>query len=164
MGAAIPRIQPFLYISLLWVWELWLGWCRSREDYAGFLPSIHKLHITLQIRRRIGWIRMLGWRDVPKRRVPARMFWDPWSPNKSFIVTQCPWIDASLSLCIIQYFYVGVKWLGCINAGTMCFRDDSSGGSGVLENSYWDTSFRDVPSPHHPYYFCFLQCLGSERF
>jgi len=57
-------------------------------------------------------------------------------------------IDTSLSLCIIQYVLVGAKWQGCINAGTVCFRDDSSRGPGVSEHSYVDTSFRDLPSPH----------------
>jgi len=40
---------------------------------------------------------------------------------------------------------VDAKWQGCINAGTWCFRDNSSRGPGVPEQSYVDTSFGDVP-------------------
>ena len=67
---------------------------------------------------------------------------------KQFEVQRCPWVDTSILWCIIQYVLVGAKWPGCINAGTLCFLYDSSRGPGVPENSYRDTSFRDVPSPH----------------
>ena len=36
----------------------------------------------------------------------------------------------------------------CRDIVTLCFRDDSSRGPGVPENSYKDTSFQDVLSPH----------------
>jgi len=43
---------------------------------------------------------LVGWRDVLKRCAPVWMFWVPWSSNESSLVTQCPGIDTSLSLCI----------------------------------------------------------------
>jgi len=94
-------------------------------------------------------ISRMGWRIVPKHCVPVQMFLDPWSQNQLSIVTQCPWIYSSLSLCIIQYVLFGANWQGCINAGTLCFRDDSSREPRVPEHSHGDTLFRDVPSPHH---------------
>ena len=47
-------------------------------------------------------------------------------------MTQCPWIDISLELCIMQYILVGAKWQGCINAGKLCFRDDLSRGPRIF--------------------------------
>jgi len=63
-----------------------------------------------------------------------------------------PGLIHPLSLGIIQYVLVCEKWQGCINAGTLCFRDVSSRGPGVLEHSYRDTLFRDVLSPHHSFH------------
>jgi len=39
----------------------------------------------------------------------------------------------------MPYVLVGGKWQGCINEGTLHFRDDSSRGPGVPEHSYVDT-------------------------
>ena len=41
------------------------------------------------------------------------------------------------------------KWQGCINPGTLCHKGQLIWGSLVPEHSYRDTSFWDVPSPHH---------------
>jgi len=67
--------------------------------------------------------------------------------------TQCPCIDTSLSFCINLYVYIlrNAKWQGCINAGTLCHQGRLIWGQGVQENSYWDTSVRDVSSPHLRY-------------
>jgi len=64
----------------------------------------------------------------------------------------------SLTLCTIQYVLVGAKWRGCIDAGTLCFQENSSRGTGFPELSYGDNSFRDVPSPHQ---FFFAKVTSS---
>jgi len=45
----------------------------------------------------------VGWWDVPKQCVLVRIFWDPCSPKLTVLETRCPWIDASLLLCILKY-------------------------------------------------------------
>jgi len=76
-----------------------------------------------------------------------------------------PNVPGLIHLChyAFQKVLVGAKWQECINAGTLCFQDNSSRGPGVPEHSQGDTSFRDVPSPHPPVFCKNLITLGFTR-
>jgi len=50
----------------------------------------------------------VGWWDVPKRCIPVRMGWDPWSPNYSSLVAQCHWIYTSP---VIMHCTICTCWL-----------------------------------------------------
>jgi len=66
-------------------------------------PITPLLTVRTKFHKKSTWIIFtMGWRDVPKRCVPVWMFWDLWSPKWSSLVTQCPWIDIYLPLCILQ--------------------------------------------------------------
>ena len=75
-------------------------------------------------------------------------YWNYVSPKWIVPETQCPWIGTSLSLCIIQYFSVGSNWQGSINAGTLCFQDDSSLGDPASQNIR--TGKHRFWASHHP--------------
>jgi len=65
-------------------------------------------------------------------------------------VTQCPWNDKSLSLCIILYAYVmQCNMTGMYQSRDIVFLGRLIWGPGIPEHSYGDTSFWDVPSSHH---------------
>jgi len=92
---------------------------------------------------------MVGWWNVPKQCVPVQMFCDPWSPKLIVPETQCPWIESSLSLCIVQYnTYTWCKMSGKFQCWDIVFLGLSILGTRAPENLFGETSFLDVPSPH----------------
>jgi len=90
----------------------------------------------------------------PKTMCPRTNVLGPLVPNW---IVPCDTISLDWYIPVIMHNTIRFGW--CKIAGTLCFRDNSSRGPGVPENSCWDTSFRDVPSPHpfvfasHPHLF-----------
>jgi len=72
---------------------------------------------------------LVGWRDVPKRCVPVRIFLYPLSPKWSVPETQCPYIDKSRLFCINLYCIMHVD--GDVSMqGLFVTRDDWFGDQG----------------------------------
>jgi len=85
---------------------------------------------------------------VPKRCVPERIFWDPWSPKGIVPETQWPCFDTSMSFCITYMYCIMQVLTGLYHSrDIVCCRTINLGTRGP-RNSYGVTSFRDLPSPH----------------
>jgi len=91
---------------------------------------------------------LMGWRNVLKRWVNVRVFWDPCSPRWIVPEIHCPCIDKSLALCntyivwcIMTGMYQGryIVFPGRIILGTR----------GPRKKSYRDTSFQEAHHPTH---------------
>jgi len=86
---------------------------RKRKSAMLLLPVWHEQQVRAQLSSAEGKGERgceVGWWDVPKRCVPVRIFRDTRSPTLIVLKTESPWIDTSLSLCVIQY----VQYLWCI--------------------------------------------------
>jgi len=72
----------------------------TRSTWTDILEFLFSWRIwwILQYRKwQIRLIEVVVWRDVPKRCVPVRIFWDPWPPRWIDPATLCPCINASLT-------------------------------------------------------------------
>ena len=133
--------MTFIQYILYWIWmqhfNLFIPVPKSETEFWRKHPKSNRFRrvktslfsLIFTVLYHSHWIRprgpLVGWRDVPVRCVPVKMFWDPWSSRWIVPETRCPCIDTSLSFCTyLQVFCVMFNDRDVLIQGHCVTRDD----------------------------------------